>query len=194
MSSQSIEFTKYFVKAYYPIMVYQPSELRKFYLDSAIIWRPEFSNIEGLPISKCLNDLHIKLTPDSQFSISSYSVNQIQTNLHITVYGTIRSNSGTNIFIQEFIVQQLYYSKFFVISDKFNIINQENIINRAQKAIQIQAPPVPQKPQVIPQQKLYDQQQNQFYPNVIQMNDQQGVNAMQKPPQGSGQPYQGMYH
>lgn len=171
MTSQSIEFAKYFIKAYYPVMVYQPNELVKFYIESAIICRPEFNSPEGLPIAKCINDLPIKLTPDSQFAIASYTVNQFMNFAHISVQGTIITENNVSMFTQDFVIQQIM-NRFFIVSDKFDIVIPENIINNAKQSVAIQSRQVNQFPNQPNQPPKADYpQQPQFTPN------QQGFGA-----------------
>ena len=91
-----------FIVAYYTAMAYKELDLAKFYDDSALIDRPDFSN--PLPLSKALNQIQIAPNNNSTINVISKSIMPNSGNLAILITGSIVTNSNERRFTQMFVL------------------------------------------------------------------------------------------
>ena len=130
------ELAKTFIRAYYPIMTYSPSEVYHFYDPNAYIWRPSFGTTEGKNLQECRKDLPIPLEPTDILSISTYVVIPFSNNISLSVTGYITTPQAITAFVHDFIITQ-NYQKFFVISDSFHLFVPEKILEQSKNNVLI---------------------------------------------------------
>ena len=176
------ELAQSFIRAYYPIMLYSPSELFKFYEMNASIWRPSFGTKEGKPIQQCFNDLVLKLEPTHTLSLSTYVVNPFGNNISLSVYGFITTETTNTAFVHDFIILQIF-TKFFIVSDVFHYFQPDKILNDAKDNVLI--PPVwsyihPQTQQMDQQMLMQMQPQSQPVQHPQQNDEPEKPNSTQE--------------
>jgi hypothetical protein len=137
---QGNEKAKIFIRTYYPIMIYQPAEVYKFYDENALIWRPSFKETNGLRISQCISEVPIRLNPTDQFVVSTYVVNDLRTCFYVSVTGYIRTKTTITAFVHSFVFQfNFSIQRLFIISDAFHLFEPNKIMQLAEHNVQVGA-------------------------------------------------------
>ena len=196
--NQSNEFAKIFIRSYYPVMLFQPEEVFKFYDDNAIIWRPSFNNTNGLHISQCISEVPLKLNPEDQLVVSTFVVNSIQASYSIAVTGYIRTPTLITAFVHSFFVQYNFnYQKFFVVSDAFHLFEPNKIMKMAECDVAV-GPIRQEQPLTAPAEQPAQIQEQQVQEQVPEKAEGQEHQTQERPrqqyhksgpmPQGAKQP------